>query len=755
MPVTDRISSAVERVDAQRAQEQAKEENPVPPQVEARVRRGRERRNDGAAERSETLHFWRGHQYVYRTPKGYLLQQDTVTDHANQSGKPPHRIRTARNLLLDVVAQEVSAVTSRVPSFQVNPSSSDEDDIAAAKVAEKILLYGYDRWDMRDVAVRAATHAILNGEAYAWPYFDNTVGPFIPDAEGGSRVGQGEVKIRVFGGNQVAWEAGVKFSESSWHTVEVARSVDDVRDMEGFLGGPLTPDADSDAYLNKGPGKPSRTEQVMVTDYLERPSPKHPEGRWLTIANGRVIAGKGQDGEGYRAYPCRNGKGEVVDELVLHPLVYFTDPDNDRDHGLGRHLIDPQRSYNDCVNKLLEWKNLAPIGQLFVTPGLMKKQRLTDAPGAVYEIPQPEQNVKMREAPPFPDGIRQIMEMTQGDIARIAAQNDIPAQVESGRGIESLIARDNSRKATFLAGVAEWWSRVGRHCLYLVQQHYGEHDDRLLRFNGWTGPDLITGFKGADLRSQADVSVSTSSIERLSREDLERRVMGYANLGWITPEAAMSAIAGGTAENLVKSYELDVARAWGVIKKIKAGPEVLLSEGHEFLDAQMAPPPPMSPQPGMESQGATYPVPGRDAPVEPPVAPEQAPVGPDGAPFDQMGGQAPPPPAPMLRPPSWMPRKFDNLRVHKSVFEDYMKTPDYDFAEEPVKEAANLYYDALEWLESEKQAKDAAAQAAQAESYGMQNAAAPQDGGKSNPSFPDTAGGPPRPGSDQPSSSPS
>jgi hypothetical protein len=163
------------------------------------------------------------------------------------------------------------------------------------------------------------------------------------------------------------------------------------------------------------------------------------------------------------------------------------------------------------------------------------------------------------------------------------------------------------------------------------------------------------------LRGQADVTVLPGSIEPRTRQAVEQRVLAFADRGWVSPEAAMSAINGGTAEALVESYELDVARANMVIQKIRSGPDAFLS----------------------------------------------APTRPDGT-------------------PSWMPRKFDNLDVHKSVFEDWMKTSDYEYASAPVQEAANLYYDGLEWLTAEKAQQEMAAQSAQAESLGMENAAKPQ-----------------------------
>jgi len=147
------------------------------------------------------------------------------------------------------------------------------------------------------------------------------------------------------------------------------------------------------------------------------------------------------------------------------------------------------------------------------------------------------------------------------------------------------------------------------------------------------------------------VTVLPGSIEPRTRAAIEQRIMNYAQLGWIGPQAAMAAINSGTAGSLVEDYELDVARANLVIRKVRA-----------------------------IGTGST------EVPT---------------------------------------PRKVDNIPIHKSVVASWMKTSDFDTAAREVQEAAEIYFDALEQLEGEQQAKRAVQQAQQAEALGMANAAKP------------------------------
>src|SRR4051812_34061834 len=97
---------------------------PKPPgYVDSRIRRGRTRLEELASGHNECYEFFRGNQYTYRNDENVLVAQATQTS-ITGGGKPAHRVRTTRNLIFDLVAHEVSSAMSRVPSYQVDPSTS-------------------------------------------------------------------------------------------------------------------------------------------------------------------------------------------------------------------------------------------------------------------------------------------------------------------------------------------------------------------------------------------------------------------------------------------------------------------------------------------------------------------------------------------------------------------------------------------------------------------------------------------------------
>jgi hypothetical protein len=519
----------------------------------------------------------------------------------------------------------------------------------------KVAAYGYDEWQIRRATEQVVTYAVVADEGFAWPYWDASIPPFIKD-DNGEVVGLGDVRVEVLGPNEVGWEPGVRFEDARWYIVRRAMSVERVKSLPGFIPGTkVTPDASTEYVVGEHKDKRNL---VMVTDYLERPCPEYPEGRRYCIANNTVITPP-------EAYPFSDGKGGIVDEPVLHKLSYIVDPDSDRDQGLVRHLLDAQRTVNDSVNKTIEWKNLALMPQVFAPLGAFpKRQRLTDQPGAVF-VYNPVNGLKpeWRPTPPIPRELFEIKQEAIMDMQRMAAQNDTPADA-SGRALQVLIERDNAARQAFIQRLAEFHSRLMRHCLTLVAQHYTE--PRLIKINGRFGPESIRDFTGAQLRSQVDVTVFPESIEPRTRQALEQRVMAYADRGWVAPEKAMAAIEQGTAASVIDSFELDVARAHRVIQQILSGPEAFLGQ-------------PMVP-------------------------------GPDG-----------------MEVPSFMPRPgIDNLQVHRSIFQDFAKTEEFELAQEAVREAIMLYLQGLDWLEDQERQKAMQQQAMAAEQLGMANAAKPQ-----------------------------
>lgn len=659
----------------------------IPSHAETRMKRGRKEMTKNAPKYRLCRKFEKGETFWYLNQDGQLRQQATVT-HVGGGGKPRHRVRLSHNFIRPIIEGKISAATQRIPSYEVLPSTTDFERMAGAKLAEKVAIYGYDKWRLRRVAQKVVKNALVTGAGFAYPYFDQNVGPYVPvtDEDTGEQkfVGYGEVKVLTLGPDQVYWEPGVDFEDSPWWVVERARPIDEVMCEQGYLKGNLKPDA---SIADLPSDKPSEN-MVLVSEYLERPSSKNPRGLRIISAGGRLIFPP-------EPYPLQTPKGETVDEPCIHRLVYTHDDENDTDLGLVWQLIDPQRVVQDILNKMSEWKNRCLNPQMIAEEGTLLEER-TDEPGANVYYRRGTRNIpQWEQVPPIPDSLFRFHDLMRTNMKEIGADAQVEASPDvAARAIQATIEQSNARWASFIGDEAEWHSRVMRHCLLLVACHYNE--PRLLQIRGRSGFEPIPDFKGSNLLDQVDVIVLPGSLEYRTRAQIKQDVFAYADRGWISPEQAMAAIDGGNAEKLIQSYELDVARANRVIQKIRDGSVM-----------EMAPKTRTDPATGMPM-------------------------------MDPMTGQP-------LEIPGYMPSEWDNLKVWRSVFGDWMKTDEYDQQIPPeMQEVGKQIWEGLQTLEVEAQMAAVAAQNAAAEQQGMANAARPV-GGKDMPSMP---GGGPAPGGD-------
>jgi hypothetical protein len=672
---------------------------PIPPDVRRRTERGRNQMKRDAAKRRLCARFERGDTFTYLDEKGALQERSLITN-PRGGGKPPHRIRNRYNFIRPIVEDKVSAATQRVPSFEVDPATTDPEDAGAAKMSEKVAIYGYDQWRYRQATVDAVKTAIgMGGSACALPYFDPNVGPYTQVEE--RWVGQGEIRIRVYNGNEHYWEPGTVFDASPWWATEQAQPIDGVMARPGYAGGKLVPDASTWDIPNE---RRADAQLVMVTEYYERPSPRWPSGRWLTIANGRVIVDNRRLNPvtewPWQDYPLRDADGQVIDEPLLHRLVYTHDPDDDDDLGLTWQLIDFQRSAQDCLNKMMEYKNrglnlqmLAPVNSLIDSPD--------DVPAAVrYYRLSPNGEKPNWEDPPsgqILNALLQIFNVVVDQMKSIAAYEDIHADPNvAARTTAAVIEQSIARWQSFLGDLAEWHSRLMRHCLLLVARYYTE--PRALEVRGRMGWESYQDFRGAHLLGQANVRVSPGSLEYWSKAQVLSKVQYYASMGWVSGQQAMAAIEGGQAEKITESHDLDVAKVNRIIQKIRNG---------TIMD-----------------------MPTRSEMIEIP---------------DPVTGQPMPTPHEV---PAWMPDDYDDVDVWQEQLANWLKTDDFENSPPHAQEVGKLMWQGLKQLKAQ-QANEAAAQQQQmAQSLGMGNAAAPQ-GPPSLPSQPNITGPGPQPAQPQ------
>ena len=441
-------------------------------------------------------------------------------------------------------------------------------------MSEKVAIYGYDQWRMRGTAVNAVKTAIAHGgSSYCMPYWEPNVGPYVQVDE--DYVGQGDVRLIVLSGNEVYWEAGAEFETSPWWATERARVIQHVTQTPGYIGGKLAPNATtSDIPTDRRPSD----NMVMVTEYFERPCPKYPRGRWLTISDGKVIVDARlidpRNEQVWQDYPLKDPDGTVLDEPLIHRLVYTHDPDDDDDLGLTWQLIDFQRMAQDCINKMGEYKNrglnlqmLAPVNSLINQPD--------DVPNSVrYYKLSPNGEKPEWEDPPSAqilNALLQIFNVVLDQMNRVASYEDVqrrkrtsPPAPRRPRSNSQWPAGNRSSATSRNGGRGScataccWWPATTRN------------PGPSRSAAGWAGKASRTSRARTSWARPTSAS-GRSSFEYLTKNQIMAKVQYYASMGWITGTQAIAAIEGGMAEKLTEGYDQDVAKVNRIINRIRDG----------------------------------------------------------------------------------------------------------------------------------------------------------------------------------------
>lgn len=675
---------------------------PIPPDVDARVKRGRTGLQEVQARRLLGIQFANNEHFFEFSKDGTKITAVDTVAVAQEGEKPDHRVRRSHDIITPMLKRKISSATQREPDWESTSATGDPEDYAASRLALRLARAGYPLWGFSSAEQKALWAAMVTEETFGRASFNRNRGPFTDvsthpeadyeDEEGNKPYegkqdpenpvwqGRGEIELTIYSGLEVLWEPGVDFERSRWYVVEHARSIEEIEDEPGFIKtaeGKLKPDASTVMQGRATAAMKKGSKLCIVTEYFERPCPKYPEGRWCTYANGRKIF---KD----ERYPEEDAQGNVLDRPCLRRLIYDVDGASDRAKGLVQQLIDIVRQFDQARNKQSEYSQLGLNAQVIAAEGVILTDP-TDEPGLVIEydrsaaageIPQWRENVD------FPDELFTMAEDAKRLFSEISFDEDIPSQVESGKGIASVVELNRAAWSKFIDDFDTFRSDLMSDCLVLAQRYY--EDDRLLKFRGATGWESVGEFKGADLRDQTDVRIRSSATQTMTRPQIEQRIMNLVQTfpGVFPPEVVIEALNSATPEKLIQGYEEDVGRAHRLIGQIRDG---------SFWDQPLRPA-----LPGEEVLEETE----------------------DGKPMV----------------PGWLPRPFDSLPVLKAALENWMKSDDWDRSDEKVKNASLFVYQKVIDLETLKSQRAEEVQNELAEEQGAANAAKPPP--KPMPSLP-------------------
>lgn len=482
---------------------------------------------------------------------------------------PTWRVRIVANQIAPICNQIIAKLTKNKPIWQTIPATSEDTDVNAARMGEKVLRYLARILKYQTKTQEMWLWSVLTGSAFKLPYWDATAKQAIT-ADG--KVHLGEVGIDILSCFEVYPEVGA--TSERFNKVMICRTFpldyikeqwdngDEVSD-ESISGKTPVEERLFDLMKKSAPGytppknqKEEKSGNAIIKEYREIPSKKFPKGRQVIVA-GKVVLESGDLPHKF-----------LIRERKLGLIKYDYEKIPGRFWGKGRpqDLIPLQKEYNKTRSQIIEIKNLMAKPKWGVPIGSgIKKTHLTSEPGEIVYynpgVPEPKP-LAMASLPAYvlrePDVTRRDMQDVSGIHEVSKAQT--PAGVRSGVAIRYLQEQDDTRLGPVIMRYEENEAELGGFLLALTREHYIE--PRLIRIIGKNGQVEAFDFKKSYAADNMDVIVQAGSAFPLNKVAKQEFVLGLWREKVITDQSQiLKMLEFGTFEEIYEDFALDEKRA--------------------------------------------------------------------------------------------------------------------------------------------------------------------------------------------------
>ena len=430
-----------------------KTESKIVQEVVADYLKRRENRRSLEAQWQLNINFIMGNQYSYISSNGgiredekrYFWQEKEVFNH-----------------IAPIIETRISKICANTPNVTVVPASSDESDVASAKLSKDILNSVANRINLIDIEKTATTWSEICGTVFYKVVWNTETGKMVATNENGEAVKEGDVEVQVVSPFEIFPDnlscERMEDLKSIIHAKAV--EIDTIKSLWGVDVSPEKVNAftlDSnvgnlgglgyDAHINKVANIELNNHCVLIERYV-KPSKKNPNGRLTIVAGGKLLF----DGDlpyvndelGMRTFP-------FVKQISNYmPGSFFGVSVVDR-------LIPVQRAYNAVRNRKHEFFNRAVMNVLAVEDGSVDTDELEIdglSPGKVLvyrqgsKVPEIMQNPK--QTLEFDSEEERLLSefKTVSGVSDMMTDSYAQYTSMSGTALQLLAEQDNSRIST-------------------------------------------------------------------------------------------------------------------------------------------------------------------------------------------------------------------------------------------------------------------------------------------------------------------
>ena len=543
---------------------QRRQEGEMTPEQQERINLVQERSDQGAhygedmASYSQ-LAYYAGHQYI-------ALNRTSRT--IVPLPKEPWEVQYTANRILPAVRTELSKVLRNKLTKKVVPASSDDEDIRAAKVGDKVVEWIEYEKDLQEKDEEAVLWALVTRIAFMKPYWNPTLGVTIGEKDG-KPIKEGDLDFEVCNIFEMKWDpAASNFTRASWKLHEKQRSVNWVKGMfgveveaeEGLSSasiyqaklGTLTADS-----FNTAPTKAK--DQVLVREYWEEPWVDYPKGRKIVTANGIELE-----------YSEDIGFGEEDDtdrEVPIYQLLHIPIPGKVVGTSVVEQLMPVQKEYNRSRSQVIQNKNLTANPKWVAQEGSCDE--IDTAPGSIVWYKKGFDKPSMEYPPPIGSDVHTSIDQCIEEFRTIASQQEVsqgttPTGVSSGVAIQLLQEQDDTKLAPTTAKYGRFKQNYLSYGLKIIRYKYDVK--RTVKMVGSSNRMESFTFAGMDLTS-TDVRLEDMSLTQLTSAAKKQYIIELIQLQVLNPELDKDLIIRslqlGMTDEVYDAAEIDISQALG------------------------------------------------------------------------------------------------------------------------------------------------------------------------------------------------
>lgn len=454
------------------------------------------------------------------------------------------RRKVLERINVNFVGPHVRTMASKLqrakPILECLPSTSDEEDVLAAKVGDRLLRGEWYNQGLDMVRLQSAVWMFSVGNAFIHTFFDPWKGVSL-----GNGAFTGEICSQAVNPFKIIFEPNrTEFSKVRWAIIQERLPVDEVLEKyeryyyartSKMLDMPeaATEDTDdvSDAYMQLLDGRRATdcSESVEVRYLYHVPTAWYPTGRYAILTGDEVLY------EGPYPYPFLGRLPIIHLQEILSPWRLYGDTACTEVHRTQNHYNELRRLeheyHTDDMRAFWTMKKGTRVRKKSL---IDHKNRVIEWDGNTPPQKQPGQNM--------PNSMYNSIELSRKEVERSGladVSHAIPAQgVTSGKAILALQEQDDVKLMMTSQLMEHEYGKLGQNILLMAKNFY-KHTRKFSMVGESLGGSVFL-FDRANLRGTTDVRCVEGTALPLNKIAKQEQVKEHIAMGlYGSPEEAV------------------------------------------------------------------------------------------------------------------------------------------------------------------------------------------------------------------------